>query len=85
MTAWKSQFKHYTGHTQRSLQTPVLDPQEKHMYFMGQHKQKFAIQLLDNKVLKLLILFHDPTSIARFSRESLEQSVKNCCKQNNKN
>lgn len=70
MTTKKSQFKHYTGHPHRSLQTPALDPQEKkHMYFMEQHKQQFAIQPLDNKVFKLLILFHDPTSIVRFSRQ----------------
>lgn len=35
MTTWKSQFKHYIGHTQRSLQTPVLDPQKKMHVFYG--------------------------------------------------
>lgn len=62
------------------MQTPVLDPQEKPTYFMEQHNQQFAIQLSDNKVIKLLILFHDPRSIVRFSRESLEQIIKNCHK-----
>lgn len=35
MTTKKSQFKHYTGHPHRSLQTPALDPQEKTHVFYG--------------------------------------------------